>query len=149
MVYHLITLLCFLLFALYDYQHHKIRSPALAVFFLWCLFSIPVTLYSRPILPWYYVVLYCLFGFITGFCLLLLIAIVTDGGIGGGDIKLVALTGILYGASGLLLVLIFGCMAALLHYGFCRLRKKNRLERIPFAPYLFLGCCLYTLPQLF
>lgn len=34
----------------------------------------------------------------------------TGGGIGGGDIKLVGLLGILYGASGLLAVLLASCL---------------------------------------
>jgi prepilin signal peptidase PulO-like enzyme (type II secretory pathway) len=72
----------------------------------------------------------------------------TGGGIGGGDIKLVGLLGILYGASGLLAVLLASCLFALLHYTICRLFQHKKMERIPFAPYLFLGCIFYMLLQL-
>lgn len=67
----------------------------------------------------------------------------TDGSIGGGDIKLVGLLGILYGASGLLAVLLASCLLVLLHDTFRRILKKKKLERIPFAPYLFWGCVFY------
>lgn len=148
-IYHIVTLLFLLLIALYDARHHKIRNTAMLAFFPWCLFSIPVTVYTLPVVTWQYVLLKSFLGFITGFCMFLFISLMTNGSIGGGDIKLVGLLGILYGTSGLIAVLSIACLMVLLHYFFFKLLKKRKKESIPFAPYLFFGCSIYILSQLF
>ena len=63
-----------------------------------------------------------------------------------GAISLVL--GIPYGASGLMAVLAASCLLALLHLGLRALCRKERPQRIPFAPYIFWGSLLYTLPLL-
>ena len=148
LLYHAVTLVFLFLIAWYDAKHHKIRNTSLLAFLLWCLCSIPVTLCTQPVLSCVYVLLYSFLGFISGFCMFLFLSMMTGGGIGRGDIKLVGLLGILYGASGLLAVLLASCLFALLHYTICRLFQHKKMERIPFAPYLFLGCIFYMLLQL-
>lgn len=148
-IYHAVTLLFLLFIALYDAKHHKIRNTALFALFLWCLISIPVTIHALPSVPLTYMLFRCSFGFITGFFLLLFISVTTNGSIGGGDIKLTGLLGILYRALGLIAVLIIACLLVLLHYLFYKLLKRRNMESIPFAPYLFWGCIIYILPQLF
>lgn len=148
-IYHVITLLFLLWIALYDVRHHKIRNTALFAFFIWCLFSVPITICTQLFITWQYLLLHCLFGFITGFGIFLFVSMSTNGSIGGGDIKLVGLLGILYGTSGLMAVLITACLIALLHHLFYRLLKRRKTESIPFAPYLFWGCSIYILPRLF
>ena len=82
-----------------------------------------------------------------GFALLLAASLATNGGIGGGDIKLVALLGIPLGVSGLMAALVFSCLSALIHLGIRRAHKKKAAETIPFAPYLFFGCAAVMLLQ--
>jgi len=148
-VYHAVTLLFLLLIAIYDAKHHKIRNAALLALFLWCLVSIPVTIHVLPAVPLYYMVLRCSFGFVTGFFLLLFVSITTNGSIGGGDIKFAGILGFLYGAVSLLTILLIACCIALIHALLHGIFKRKRIESIPFAPYLFLGCSISTLPQLF
>ena len=69
----------------------------------------------------------------------------TGGGIGGGDIKLAAILGIPFGASGLMAVLAVSCILVLLHMGMLAICRKERPKQIPFAPYIFWGSFLYTL----
>ena len=147
-IYHIITLVFILLFAIYDQRHHKICNKPLLAFLIWCLFSIPVAILSEPTLPWYFPVLKSIWGFIAGFMLLLCVALITNGGVGGGDIKLVAVLGIPFGAAGLLALLFLSSVIAMVClYTLERLNKLN-IEHIPFAPYLFIGSLIYTLPQL-
>ena len=115
-IYHLATLLFLFLIALYDARYHKICNQALLAFLLWCLFSFPVTVFAYASVPWHRYLFSRFLGSFAGFFMLLLIAIATDGGIGGGDIKLVGVLGLLYGLSGLLSVLVTACAATLLHY---------------------------------
>lgn len=78
-------------------------------------------------------------GLLAGFVLLLTVSLSTNGGIGGGDIKLVALLGIPLRVFGLMTALVFSCLYALIHLGIRRAYKKKAAENIPFAPYLFFG----------
>ena len=86
-------------------------------------------------------------GCLSGLLLLLSVSLATDGGIGGGDIKLAALLGIPYGASGLMAVLAASCLLALLHLGIRKACGRKTSGNIPFAPYLFWGCLAATLIQ--
>lgn len=52
-------------------------------------------------------------GFLFGGLLLLIAAMVSNNGIGGGDIKLAALLGILYGPYGVLFILAAASLSAL------------------------------------
>lgn len=135
--YRLATLIPLFLFALYDHRHHLIRNAALLAFLPWCLLYFPVSLLSGR-LP---VGIICesLLGFLAGGALLLIICLVTNGGIGGGDIKLVALLGIPLGLSGILLLLLLSCLLALLHVALLDMVKGSTPASIPFAPYLFAG----------
>jgi leader peptidase (prepilin peptidase)/N-methyltransferase len=77
-----------------------------------------------------------------GFALLLLVAVISRGGMGWGDVKLAALIGLTTGFPLVLLALIMavvvgGAVAA----GLLVAKKKGRKEAIPFGPFL----CLATL----
>lgn len=147
-LYHIITLIFILLFAIYDQRHHKICNKPVLAFLIWCLFSIPVAIWAEPASPWYLPVLKSILGFITGFMLLFCVALITKGGIGGGDIKLVAVLGIPFGASELLAVLFLSSIIAMVCLLILDRLNKLDMEHIPFAPYLFVGSLIYTLPQI-
>lgn len=142
LTYHALTLVFLLCFAVYDHRHHKIRNAALLAFLPWCLLYIPAAHKEAPACP---VLLYCFSGFFCGFLLLFTVSFATGGGIGGGDIKLAALLGIPFGAYGLMVILAVSCTFVLLHVGMRSICRKEQLQNIPFAPYLFGGSLLYTL----
>ncbi|MBB6455058.1 leader peptidase (prepilin peptidase)/N-methyltransferase [Salirhabdus euzebyi] len=92
-----------------------------------------------PLDPWYDPAL----GFIAGFGLLLLIAIVSRGGMGGGDIKLVAVLGIALGLQNVLLTFFFaamlGSIAGLIGILLGKVKRKNP---IPFGPFIAMGALI-------
>lgn len=65
------------------------------------------------------------------------------GGMGGGDVKLMAAFGALTGLHGILpcmlLVATAGAMTSLLFLGFCRLGRKAPKSAIPYAPAIVIG----------
>jgi leader peptidase (prepilin peptidase) / N-methyltransferase len=89
-----------------------------------------------PLTPWWD----SLLGGMTGFVLLLVIAIVSKGGMGGGDVKLFALIGFVLGTKLLILSFFlatlygafFGVIALLL-------KLVKRREPIPFGPFIVAG----------
>lgn len=146
--YYALTMLPLAGFAFYDYRHHRIRNAALLAFLPWCLLYLPLTVYTCPGNTFPEILLHCSMGFLSGFLLLLSVSLATNGGIGGGDIKLTALLGIPFGASGLMAALVFSCLFTLLHLGIRKACKKEAAGNIPFAPYLFFGCLAAILLQL-
>ena len=136
--YHSLSLLCLAAFAEYDIRHRKIKNAALIPFFFWCLLSIPVNLSMVPIIP-AFCFLEAVMGFLFGGLLLLIAAMVSNNGIGGGDIKLAALLGILYGPYGVLFILTAASLSALAVQALERFFYYRKLTSLPFAPFLFLG----------
>ena len=149
LTYHALTLLFLAGFALYDKRHHRIRNAALLAFLPWCLLSPLLMYFTFPELSPAYWGIRSAAGFGAGFVLLLAVSLATNGGIGGGDIKLAALLGIPFGASGLMAALALSCFFALLHLGIRRACKRKAPGNIPFAPYLSFGCLAVTLIQHF
>ena len=149
LIYRILTLVFLLLFGIYDFRHHLIKNTALVFLSLWCLLGIPLklTLGIAPSLP--LLILKTCFGGLVGFFLLLIIAVTTNGGIGGGDIKLVTVLGLYYGVLGLCQILILSCLSAFFAVLLYRLRYKSKPTAIPFAPFLFLGCVFYEFLSLF
>ena len=84
----------------------------------------------------------CIFGFLSVSFGLIVIYILTKGnGIGGGDIKLMAFTGILLGWQRNILAFFLACVLVATHFIIhknCFLRSK----RFAFAPYLSIGILL-------
>lgn len=84
-----------------------------------------------PLDPWWN----SLLGAAVGFSLLFLIAIVSKGGMGGGDIKLFFVIGLVLGLGGTLMTLFFASFIGAV-VGIIQLRftKKGRKSPIPFGP---------------
>lgn len=74
----------------------------------------------------------------------LLAAALIWGGMGGGDIKLMAASGIVLGFKGSIGAMVIGLTAMLLFYAVYstiqRLRKRECQKAFPLAPFLSIGC---------
>lgn len=143
--YQTITLLLLLSFAFYDAKHHKVRNAALLAFLPWCLAAVYFNYQTRPWLPISLLLLYHLLGFLSGSMMLLLISLLTKGSIGGGDIKLVALLGILYGSLGTCSILLIASLLAIMYLGLLFILKKPHINHLPFVPFLSGGCIITSL----
>ncbi|MBX0315073.1 prepilin peptidase [Planococcus glaciei] len=92
-----------------------------------------------PLDPWWDALL----GAAVGFGILLLIAIVSKGGMGGGDIKLFFVIGLVLGTSGTLMTLFFASLIGAIA-GIVQLRvlNKDRKTPVPFGPSIALGAVI-------
>ncbi|GAE27340.1 leader peptidase [Halalkalibacter wakoensis JCM 9140] len=89
-----------------------------------------------PSTPWWEPIV----GAVVGFTVLLLIAIVSNGGMGGGDIKLFAVLGFVLGWKLVLLTLfIASLIGAVVGVIGMSLKKVKRGEPIPFGPFIVIG----------
>lgn len=84
-----------------------------------------------------------LIGMAVGFGLLFLLAVVSKGGMGGGDIKLCAGIGFWLGFPGFLYALLAASViGSLVSIGLMALKRKGLKETIPFGPFLMIGFLL-------
>lgn len=76
-----------------------------------------------------------LLGPVVGFTVLFLVALLSKGGMGGGDIKLFFLIGLALGTIGTLVTLFFASIIGLIvGFVFLKIRGKDRKTPIPFGP---------------
>ncbi|MHB1125381.1 MAG: prepilin peptidase [Bacillota bacterium] len=115
-----------------DLEHYIIPNALV-------LFSLVAGLLANLIfhvMPWSQV----FWGFMAGGLPLYLVALLSRGGMGGGDIKLAAVAGIFLGWQGILTALFLAVIAAGLVGGILLLvKKKGRKDPIPFGPFIALG----------
>lgn len=81
-----------------------------------------------------------------GFVLFFLIAIVTHGGIGGGDVKLIGALGLFLGIDGLIFTIIAGIFAGgIVSLVLVLTKKKGRKDAIAYGPYFAVAGMLAVL----
>lgn len=81
-----------------------------------------------------------LIGFFAASLPLFIIAVISKGGMGGGDIKLMAAVGIFLGWKYVLVAMIAGSLiGAIISLTLIALKIKKRKDMIPFGPFLCLG----------
>lgn len=98
------------------------------------LFFLPLLIVGRilsPLEPWWDSIV----GAALGFSLLLLIAIISKGGMGGGDIKLFLLIGLVLGTFDTLLTLFLASVIGMFVGGIVLwVRRQGRKTPVPFGP---------------
>lgn len=121
---------------LIDYKHMIIPDGIL-------IFGTAITIIFKFILPGTFVD--SLIGCLTGFALFLLIAVVTNA-MGGGDIKLMALLGFIFGLKGILFItlcsFVIGAVASII---LLITKIKSRKDEVPFGPFISVSALLYIL----
>lgn len=79
-------------------------------------------------------------GFISGILIILTIILISRGGMGAGDLKLMGVIGLFLGLKGVLLTLFLGCLIGGSIGAILLIAKvKDRKSTIPFGPFLALG----------
>lgn len=83
--------------------------------------------------------LYYFISLLLSFTALLLISFITNGGIGGGDIKLLSVIGLYIGILDWLILFILALVSALIFIGTVYVTKNKLIKNIVFAPYILIG----------
>lgn len=86
-------------------------------------------------------------GAIVGFTVLLAAAIASDGGngVGGGDIKLAAVLGFVYGPAPILYILLIASLLAMPIGLIIKSKSGGQMLRLPFVPFIAVGCLTATI----
>lgn len=121
--------LCIIIFVS-DLKYMLIPDKILLVF---GVYFVTIRLFIVPTDPWWDALL----GAIVGFTILFIIALISNGGMGGGDIKFFALLGLIVGWVGVILILVFASFLGAVIGGAAMLMKKvKRGQPIPFGPFI-------------
>ena len=84
-----------------------------------------------------------MFGFVVGGGMFLIVYVVSKKGLGGGDVKFMAATGLYMGVFGIIPVILYGTiLAALTALALMLFRRIGRKDTIPLAPFLYIGILL-------
>lgn len=145
-IYFDLLLLILFGFSLYDIKRRRVPNVALAFFAPFALVSVYLLCQYRSIGE---CVIYAVGGFLAGGLIPLAAAIVTEGGIGGGDIKLCALLGIIVGPYGILLILFFATLLAMAAGGIKHFLFRMEADKLAFVPCLSIGVSAFILLNLF
>ncbi len=125
-----------LIIALIDFDHkiipNTITLPGMVI-------GLGLSLWILPITP-----LASVLGLLVGGTLFYLIAAVSKGGMGGGDIKLIAMIGAFLGWQGALFTIFSGALlGSLVGVVLMLLGRKGRKDKVPFGPSLACGAILF------
>lgn len=106
------------------------------------LFFLPLIIVARiisPLTPWYDAII----GGVVGFLLIAIIILVSNGGMGAGDMKLLGIIGIILGWQNTLLTFFFAALLGAIVGGMLLLFKIiKRKQPIPFGPYIVIGALI-------
>jgi leader peptidase (prepilin peptidase)/N-methyltransferase len=127
-----------LVVALIDFDHkiipNAITLPGMAI-------GLGLSVWALPITP-----LESLFGLVIGGTLFYLVAFISRGGMGGGDIKLIAMIGAFLGWQGALFTIFSGALlGSLVGVMLMLFGRKGRKDKVPFGPFLTCGAILFIL----
>lgn len=89
-----------------------------------------------------------LIGFVMGGLLFLVVYLISRKGLGGGDVKLMAVSGLFLGFNGVLPAMLYGSILASIFAIILILAKKiERKDTIPLVPFLYAGMLLTVFLQ--
>jgi leader peptidase (prepilin peptidase)/N-methyltransferase len=135
----------FIIIFVIDLEHglilNKVVYPSMIVAFLLSLYPWPWFNESIGMR-----VAYAALGGAIGFVIFLLIALVSRGGMGWGDVKLAALIGLATGFPLVFLAIIMGAiLGGIVAVALLIAKKRNRRQTIPFGPFLALAAMVTLL----
>ena len=121
--------------SIYDIRHHKVTNDSVLLYVPIVTLKCTVLVCMGTLLDYVPMLL----GAAAGFAILLSAAMLTHGGIGGGDIKLAAVLGLAAGLKGMLVTLVVASLGAAI-YGIIhkKILKKEKLA-IAFVPFMLAG----------
>lgn len=140
--YESLVFCCILGFAAYDIYKKRVPDRALVFFCPVAIASLPVHMQAAGAGTSFWAVLgLSLAGCASGFLILLAAAMLSKGGtgLGGGDIKLAALTGFIYGPYRMLETLMLAALLAAVAALIIKCLRRDKTLSIPFVPFIATG----------
>lgn len=128
--------------SVYDIREKRIPNQlVLMLFGGWVLVMVPQLFFHTE--ETLYLMLNGVIGFFLGGIIFLVVYVVSRKGLGGGDVKLMAVSGLFLGADGVLPAMLYGSVFAAIAGGtLILLKKMGPKDAMPLVPALFAGMLL-------
>jgi len=125
--------------ALHDLKTQCIRNElVLAMLAVWVMTMTPKLFLDTEVAI--RMLMYSALGFAVSGGLFFLVYLISRKGLGGGDVKFIAAAGLYLGFAGIVPTILYGTiLAALVGVTLIALKKINRKDKIPLAPFLYAG----------
>jgi len=136
---HCLLIIFGYIIAVIDYKSKTIpNNLVLAMLAGWVLIVIPQLFFNIETTLVF--LRHALFGLLVGGGLSILVYLISRKGLGGGDVKFIAVTGLYVGMNGILSSMLFGSvLAGLTGLILIIIKKIGRKDTIPLAPFLYIG----------
>ena len=136
-IFYAILLCILIIITFIDYDHQIIPDGLIVSgFLLGLLYKLTLYLFIKESIG----IINSLLGFFVGGGLFLLIAVISKGGMGGGDIKLMAMLGFLLGWRYIIFIsLLSFIIGSIISIGLLLIKVKTRKDTIPFGPFIALA----------
>jgi len=136
--YGILVSVLIVIFAI-DYSHLIIPDGLNIAIFLLALVSLSMNFSMSDLID-------RMGGLLLGGGCFLLIALISHGAMGGGDIKLMAALGFTFGITGILMLMLLSfLLGAVISVGLLLLKLKSRNDAIPFGPFITIATLLMLL----
>ena len=128
-----------------DKKVKKIPNQLIATLMILRIPGLIATIISNPS-AWLSAVIAPLLGFLTGVIVVFVLMLLSRGGIGAGDLKLIAVVGLYFGLFGLLEIMIYTMFIASFTGIVLLIMKKAKFKStMPMAPFICIGSALYII----
>ena len=121
--------------SIYDIRHHKVTDSSVLLYIPIVTLKCTVEVCLGTLFDYVPMLL----GAAAGFVILLSAAMLTHGGIGGGDIKLAAVLGLAAGLQGMLVTLLVASLGAAIYGVVHKYILKKDMLAIAFVPFMLVG----------
>lgn len=133
--------------AWWDIRYRRVPNQLiLAMLCTWLMLMLPQLLYrtEEAVLA----LISGVIGFLMAGFVFLLVYVVSRKGLGGGDVKFMAIAGLYLGAYGVLPAMLYGCiLSAVVGVILLAMKKIGRKDAIPLIPFLHIGMAITMLFQ--
>jgi len=125
--------------AVHDFRNKKVPNGyVLAFLAAWVLITVPGMFFQIESAVQY--LTDAALGATIGGGLFLLVYFISKQGLGGGDVKFIAVAGLYLGLNGVLPVILYGSvLSALTGLGLILAKRMNRKDAMPLTPFLYAG----------
>ena len=121
--------------SVYDIRHHKVTNNSILMYIPVVMLKCTVNVCMGTLFDYVPMLL----GAAAGFGILLSAAMLTHGGIGGGDIKLAAVLGLAAGLKGMLVTLVVASLGAAIYgIAYKKIKKTDKIS-LAFVPFMLAG----------
>lgn len=125
-----------------DFRERRVPNRLIGVMLgVWVLVMVPQLFFQTDLAL--FRLISSMVGFFIGGLIFLIVYVLSKKGLGGGDVKLMAVSGLYLGLDGIMPTMLYGSiLAAAVGGGMILMKKLTAKDTIPLVPFLYVGMLL-------